>query len=883
MAQNDYAVLIGISHYPQLGDNKTTLDLKAPVNDVDALKEWLVDPNGGDVPPANVTTITSADFPTNPTALDQSRIVKPLKDIDSIYDQMVQTNGPLQFGRRLYIFVSGHGFSPGVRRGSLFTADAVDRWGENIDVSGWLDFFQDAGYFREFVLLMDCCMNRISQIKPVGPSGRERAPITPPGPTFVAFAARRPLKAAEYHGLLKPGVYNGAFTSVLLEGLRGAASDRYGRVTGRSLADWIRNAQAGRLSPDDQADANVSQEPEVIQESPALIFARVPALTYEVDLTFPENALGHTARLWSGEQAPSQHFTVTSNKHTVQLTPGLYVVEMPDKTLRHGFEVSARTTVTVLEQGPAVRQADTNELYSLAIDPDDPTAEIFIIDGKFGLVESDRPKIETKLPFGVYKIKVRIGRAVKQRVILLDGSLDVGDGEQERVEARVHRTSSEEAPTLLLKDIVPTVGTAALALGTAQTHEYQIDAADRERVAVRLRASQTERPKPGAAVTVMARVFSGTLPRPDAWEIQPWIGINVVDERGQPILDLESDGLGSKGSVSGDPFAIVSRTISPGTYYLRQARLDCGTVEQSIIVPEGWCLEVYILRHIPPTGTELGLRRRISIQLRDLQGIHDAKRDDRLVETARIALADERSILNPQLAVKLFRELDDPMAGIIGGHLLFLEEERGGRPDLRLLDDLVRKLRERLGDDYPDVEALSLRCSDEKLRRTRAIIAPPMFERSWRLLVNASYSRPRLVPRKIWERVVATSSVPLYLTWSIDGEIRKKSVEQLMRLVSTNEDREEARLSNELVHEASPADSMISAAVPSLRAQTDHRIPIVHRRKAFQGATASKRERTRRIAKRLGLPSAGLALLRTMTQSHMPSTGSRGRPGDHQD
>ncbi len=44
---------------------------------------------------------------------------------------------------------------------------------------------------------------------------------------------------------------------------------------------------------------------------------------------------------------------------------------------------------------------------------------------------------------------------------------------------------------------------------------------------------------------------------------------------------------------------------------------------------------------------------------------------EKIIETARLALADERRILSPELEDILLRNCTSPIAGLIGGHLLW--------------------------------------------------------------------------------------------------------------------------------------------------------------------------------------------------------------------
>ena len=105
-------------------------------------------------------------------------------------------------------------------------------------------------------------------------------------------------------------------------------------------------------------------------------------------------------------------------------------------------------------------------------------------------------------------------------------------------------------------------------------------------------------------------------------------------------------------------------------------------------------------------------------------------------EKARVALADERPLLSAELSRLILEKFDNPLAGIIGGHLLLIGYERPGSPWLDLLNEVVTNLRDLVGFEHPDVEALSLACPDLKLRTELPLRAAPMFERSWRMMLD---------------------------------------------------------------------------------------------------------------------------------------------------
>jgi hypothetical protein len=748
---DDFAILIGISSYPELGAGGKSADLKGPGNDVDAIKAWLLDPKGGGFTDASKIQVIKSQHATSaanahPTA-DELELA--LSGLDTIAQANRQAGRGMRVGRRLYIFMSGHGFSPGRHRGCLYTANAMERVTFNVHATGWLNWLQDAGYFREFVLWMDCCMNRMSFLQPRDPPLPLVNSPEPPRASFVAFAAQRPLKAVEAPIPEDGGMVHGVFTWTLLEGLRGAAADSNGRVTGHSLADWVRNALAARLAPRDLEDADVAKEPEVIQEDPRLIFARgVSKPLYRVTVSFPPSANGQTARLW-GESPPSiaQSFSVSGAPEELSLRPGLFLIDVPGARLRQGFEVVKPMEVLIKDQGDPVTPAVPGTVFQLEIDPSDVSAELFVTDWEFSLADSSPARLSTPLPFGLFKIKTRIGRVTTQHVILLD----------------------RDRPPMLHTAILQPTAIVPI-FGTAASHEYHTGS---QRAAIDA-ANALDTAADQAVIMVMARAFSGKdAPVPGT---KPWAGVSIVDVQGKAVIDLDSEG---QRDTNRDPSAFCVKAVAPGSYFLRQRLEDGGIIEQSLIVCKSWRHEVYVLRRVLPGQTAFASRPRVSIMM---HGLGEGPGDDeeaRLIETARVALADERRILNPDLENMLLQKSRNPMAGIIGGHLLLVERERDPGRDLSVLDTVVRNLQSLVGKAHPDVAALALQCGDARLKRFGSLVAPPMLHNSWKLLADAARKRPELIPAAMFERVQAQTVLPLYLIWAIDESTKQDAQRDL--------------------------------------------------------------------------------------------------------
>ena len=407
-----YAIVVGLTSYPRLAQPpEPPADLKGPGNDADAVADWLRSPTGGDLPPDNVKVIKSPDVASAASAADAEpssvAIEKSFLWLEDIARENKARNLGNRVGRRLYVYMSGHGFSPKRNHGCLFAANATPRFSYHVYPSSWLEWFQDAAYFNEFVLWMDCCMNRMSTLQPsVVPAPPLNMPAAA-GPTFISFAAQRPLKAVERAIAEDGNKFHGVFTWTLLQGLQGAAADAYGMVTGRSLADWLRNAQRSRMDKRDLDDPDVAEEPEISKEDSGIIFARgLAPKTYPVRLSFPATAVGSEARLWSGRPPRADTvFRIEADAKELALRPGLYVVTVPAAGLRHGFEVTGHKTVAVSDTGEPVAVDRASEMFDLDISPNDSPTEIFVIDERFGLVDRAAGRLQARLPFGIYKVK----------------------------------------------------------------------------------------------------------------------------------------------------------------------------------------------------------------------------------------------------------------------------------------------------------------------------------------------------------------------------------------------------------------------------------------------------------------------------------------------
>jgi hypothetical protein len=228
---DDQAIVVGVSRYPILGD------LAGPENDANDFADWLCSSEGGGVPANNVTLVLSPRIPAAVSPLKAEPTTSALEEaFDALYDLGDQNNG--KAGRRLYLYLAGHGFAPTLEDAALLMANAARGRVHHLAGRPYANWFRRSAFFDEVVLFMDCC--------------RENYPRSPVRPCHLD-TINGPRLARHFYGLATEwsraareapdddGVVHGLFTTALLAGLRGGASEPGGEITGASLERFVFN------------------------------------------------------------------------------------------------------------------------------------------------------------------------------------------------------------------------------------------------------------------------------------------------------------------------------------------------------------------------------------------------------------------------------------------------------------------------------------------------------------------------------------------------------------------------------------------------------------------------------------------------------------------
>lgn len=216
-----WAIVVGIDEY---GDSE--MELSASVSDACSFRDWVIDPNGGGVPETNLRLLLSpASKDPRPDPDPAKRAWAATKDnIVSAIDEVVVAAGDQQC-ERLYFYFAGHGITAWVsnRDEAALVTPGFDRLhtDHSLAVRSIAEYLETTPFDDQF-LFIDACRNIpwADRAFEVGrwPVPRRRDPGAPPSQQFILYATATGHTAQEVGW---PGEAEGAFTSVLLDGLEG--------------------------------------------------------------------------------------------------------------------------------------------------------------------------------------------------------------------------------------------------------------------------------------------------------------------------------------------------------------------------------------------------------------------------------------------------------------------------------------------------------------------------------------------------------------------------------------------------------------------------------------------------------------------------------------
>jgi hypothetical protein len=290
----NWAVVIGIDHYWS-----ERACLKGAVRDALLMRDWLLDPAGGNVPRENIALALSPLADNKPAGVEAVE-AKNAAIVSSIADLLKRSKGE---GERLYFFYAGHGLTARVNQrdeNALVCSDFTDVLTTNsLALRSLWEFFETVQFQDQF-FFVDACRNipweNVEFEVGRWPLPRKRDPGLPPAQQFILYATSPGLRAQE---LQEAGNERGAFTEVLLDGLRGKSkakawspgTQNY-QVRWERLVDYVKDAlEERRLAVGQGVAQDAFQIPQDTGAHGVAGRERNPVLAEFADDAFPDEQL----------------------------------------------------------------------------------------------------------------------------------------------------------------------------------------------------------------------------------------------------------------------------------------------------------------------------------------------------------------------------------------------------------------------------------------------------------------------------------------------------------------------------------------------------------------------------------------------------------------
>ncbi len=188
--------------------------------------------------------------------------------------------------------------------------------------------FYRSGYFKEVILLMDCCRDSYPSahlnVPPFVTTTAVNAAID--GKRFFGFGTKWSRKSRER---VFGNATRGVFSVALMDALRGAAAEPNGDVSANSLGNWLYSNMQTYLEPVDLENPDIPKEPDLVWDRSVtdFIIAKTTPKKYALTSTFALNLTGQTVSIMAGgDLTEIDKHIINGGPWTVQLPTGKYLV-----------------------------------------------------------------------------------------------------------------------------------------------------------------------------------------------------------------------------------------------------------------------------------------------------------------------------------------------------------------------------------------------------------------------------------------------------------------------------------------------------------------------------------------------------------------------------
>jgi uncharacterized caspase-like protein len=342
---HDWAAVISISDYEGATAQPPWITkLKGPDNDAAAIAEWLTSPEGGGLPADHVLQVPSP-FPAAVTGIPkQLEIVEAFNKLAELPTDAYKQHS----GRRLYVYVSGHGLAGQSRHdAAVITAEATFEDAMNVLITSWVDWFWYAARFEELVLWVDTCATRASPAITLHACDRPRETRADAaqGKLVIIFAAGYNYTSVENE---LEGDWHGVFTHALLKALKGAAGTP---VTTQALKKYLFNSMKTFMTDAQRSNRQVALEPWFGEAADLELAAPAAQPSFTATIRFPPECVGKQVTISVNASSPLvADETLAAEEWKPELPVGAYAVYVPELGLQAAFQVTGGQDAVVTVQ-----------------------------------------------------------------------------------------------------------------------------------------------------------------------------------------------------------------------------------------------------------------------------------------------------------------------------------------------------------------------------------------------------------------------------------------------------------------------------------------------------------------------------------------------------
>ncbi len=337
LAAEDWAVIAGINYYPAYSQ------LNGPVRDATRFDRWLK--SNAWVPDDQISLSVSPVPPPGSVADARPTLDEVKKGFENLA-RMAYTKDLHRVGRRLYIFLSGHGILPtrseipSFNEAALLMANSdTATLGNHLGGNAYAEWFRAAGVFDEVILFMDCCRDQKDNVALTPPSMPAIKAQRDAAKRFYAAATQLDSKSWERPFGTPPEV-RGVFSHVLMEALESPSlCDSGGSLTGQILAGQLYK-EVPKLQNGQNPDIDYKPEFDIV------FLKRFNQKRPQARITFAAQFYGKTIEL-VGKNYPNSDAThvIDAQPWLVGLDPFNYKLEIKDTRQQKFFEVDGKHEV----------------------------------------------------------------------------------------------------------------------------------------------------------------------------------------------------------------------------------------------------------------------------------------------------------------------------------------------------------------------------------------------------------------------------------------------------------------------------------------------------------------------------------------------------------